>query len=125
MSRMSLRLHCSVNVLNVVILFDTLDELLDVSLCIALENLEVNVRKAGELSCDKLITIVLDPLLDSVEGCELTIKNDFHFLVLVLLLEDLLHAVVDKLKLELLEIVWISRLHSEHALAVEHIVHAS
>ena len=36
-----LRLHCSIDILNIVILLDTLDKLLDVSLCVTFENLEV------------------------------------------------------------------------------------
>ena len=36
-----LRLHCSIYVLHVVVLFDSLDEFLDICLSISLKNLEV------------------------------------------------------------------------------------
>ena len=120
-----LRLHCSIDILNIVILLDTLDKLLDVCLCVTFENLEVNVRKACELCSNEFVTVLLDPFLDGVERCELTVEYDFHFFVFVLLLEDLLYAIVDKLKLELLEVVWVCCLHAEHALAVEHVVDAA
>ena len=120
-----LRLHCSVYVLYVVVFLDTLDKLLYVSLCIAFKNLELYVRKAGELSCHEFVTILLDPLLDGVECCKLTVKNDFCLFVLVLLLENLLYTVVDKFELELLKVIRVGGLHTEHALAVEHVVNAS
>ena len=123
--RAGLRLHCSVYVLNVVVLLDTLDKLLDVCLSVALKNLKVNVRKAGELCSDKLVTVLLDPLLDSVERCELTIEYDFCLFVLILLLEDFLYTLVDELELKLLKVVWVCSLHAEHALAVEHVVYAT
>ena len=101
----ALRLHCSVDVLHVIILLDTFDEFLYVSLCVTLEYLEVYVRETGELCCNKLIAILFDPFLDCVECRELTVEYDFCLFVLVFLLEDLLHAIVDELKLKLLKVV--------------------
>ena len=72
----ALRLHGRIYVLYVVVLLDALDQLLDVSLSISFENLEIYVRKSCELCRNEFVTVLLDPFLDAVERRELTVKYD-------------------------------------------------
>ena len=63
-SVMELRLHRGIDILDIVILFDSLDEFLDISLILAFKLLELHIRESGELCRNQLITVVLNVFLD-------------------------------------------------------------
>ncbi len=63
--------------------------------------------------------------MDFVEGGELAIDTDGLVAVLILFLENFLHAVIDHFQLQFFHIVGLVALEVEDTLAVEHIVHAA
>ena len=69
--------------------------------------------------------MILNILLNCIEGCELAVDYDFLLLVLVLLLEYLIHSEVYELKLKFLKVNGIVALDAEHRLVVEKVFHTA
>ena len=114
-----------VYVLHVIILLNPLNKLVNLSPSLRTNLHKLTVRNAGELGRNQLIAVILNILLNCIEGCELTVDYDFLLLVLVLLLEYLIHSEVYELKLKFLKVNGIVALDAEHRLVVEKVFHTA